>query len=168
MQVSVRDLMTFQPPAIHERASIQEATRQMLDLAVSELYVVNSTGRLLGAVSDYELLKFNLLQGDASEPVERIMSRRMLILTPDLNLDDVVGLFRESCHQRLAVTEAGRLVGQLSRRDVLRAVLVLEELRSLELDEAALRQRRIESAETQVPPRPLHLRPVDQRIRQLG
>lgn len=166
MQVSVRDLMTLQPPSIHERASLQEATRQILEQAVSELYVVDSTGRLLGAVCDYELLKAALVQSDSAQPVERFIGRRLPVLTPDMLLQDVAGLFRESCHSRIAVIEQGVLVGQLSRRDVLRAILVLEELRPL--DDAAPWQRRIESAETQVPPRPPHLRAIDQRVRQPG
>jgi len=166
MQVSVRDLMTSQPPAIHERASIQEATRQILDLAVSELYVVDSTGRLLGAVSDYELLKAMLVQSDPAQPVERFMGRRLLVLTPDMLLEDVADLFRESCHHRVPVIEQGVLIGELSRRDVLRAMLVLDELRAFETTTPS--HRRIESAEVQMPPRPLHLRPVDQRICQLG
>lgn len=128
MQVTVRDLMTTQPLTISELTSVEEATRKILERAACELYVVDDSGRLLGTISDYSLLKARMIQSDSQEPVAKFISRKMLLLTPVMRLDEVAGYFRESCYPRLAVVEDGRIVGQLARRDVLRAMVVLEEL----------------------------------------
>ena len=135
MQVTVRDLMTTQPLTISERTSVEEATRKILERAACELYVVDDSGRLLGTISDYSLLKARMIQSDSQEPVATFISRKMLLLTPDMRLDEVAGYFRESCYPRLAVIDDGRLVGQLSRRDVLRAMVVLEELATASADD---------------------------------
>ena len=174
MQVTVRDLMTSQPLTIGEQVTVEEATRKTLDLAVSELYVVDENNRLQGTVSDFALLKARLASSDPQEPVARIMSRSMLLLNPGMRLEEVVGFFRESCYPRLAVVEGGRLVGQLARRDVLRALVVLEEIslnadsdesrpclstvreESTSVDSAKV--RRLEACETIVPPQPSGLR----------
>lgn len=128
MQVTVRDLMTSQPLTVRELVTVEEVTRKILERAVCEAYVVDEDGRLLGTVSDFALLKARMIQADSQEPVTRFMSRNMLLLNPDMRLDEVAGFFRESCYPRLAVVDGGRVVGQLSRRDVLRAMIVIEEI----------------------------------------
>lgn len=172
MQVTVRDLMTSQPPTVGELTTLEEATRMVLDRALNELYVVDENGRLLGTVSDYSLLKARMIKSDAGERVSRFMSRSMLLLSPDMKLDEVSGFFRESCHSRLAVVERGRVIGQLSRRNVLRTMLVLDDqsadsndggldarVASGSVDSSTI--RRVEPIAAAVPPEPSGLRPVE-------
>lgn len=162
MQVTVRDLMTSQPLTVGEQATVDEATREILDRAANELYVVDESGRLQGVVSDFSLLKSRMMSPDSQEPVTSVMSRNMQLLTPDMQLDEVAGFFRESCCSRLAVVEGGQVVGQLSRRDVLRAMTVIQEIDSTAgsvssshpVTSSANRLHRLESAETSVPREP--------------
>lgn len=169
MQVTVRDLMTSQPLTVGELTTVEEATRKILDRAASEAYVVDKSGRLLGTVSDFELLKGRMTHSNTEEPVTRCMSRSMVLLTPDMRLDEVAGYFRESCYPRLAVVDGGRLIGQLSRRDVLRTMVVLEELATAADDDSfetaltcsgseAGRIHRVESPAETAPPTPAGLR----------
>ena len=153
MQVSVRDLMASQPATIQQHTSLAEATRTILERALPEVYVTDDSGRLLGKVSDYELLKASLMKCDTAQPVTRIMSRNLLVLRPDTPYDEIAGLFRESCHSRLPVVENGHVVGQLCRRDVLRTLLVLEEFARDDRENAeAADCLRVEGAETVSPP----------------
>lgn len=159
MQVSVRDLMTSQPPTVDELTTVEDATRLVLERALNEIYVVDDEGRLLGTVSDYELLKARILKSDSTQLVTRCMSRSMLLLAPEMMLDEVAGFFRESCYARLAVVEDGKVVGQLTRRDVLRTLLVLEELAAEEMADTCepvdgSSHIRIEAAEAVIPPMP--------------
>ncbi|NQV24844.1 MAG: CBS domain-containing protein [Rhodopirellula sp.] len=172
MQVTVRDLMTSQPLTIGEQVSVEAATRKLLERAASELYVVDENGRLLGTVSDFALLKARMISADANEPVARCMSRNMLLLKPDMRLDEVAGFFRESCYPRLAVVDGGRIIGQLSRRDVLRAIVVIEEIAVASESDCAecslpqnsfqaatgSRMHRLEQPAETVPPEPAGLR----------
>ena len=176
MQVTVRDLMTSQPLTVRELVTVEEATRKLLERAVSEVYVVDEDGRLLGTVSDFALLKARMIQADSQEPVTRFMSRNMVLLNPGMRLEEVAGYFRESCYPRLAVVEGGRVVGQLSRRDILRAMVVIEEIAMASADDdfeaAALssvaansedgRIRRLESPSATVLPEPAGLRSVSE------
>lgn len=152
MQVSVRDLMALQPATIDQHTSLAEATRLILERALPEIYVTDESGRLLGTVSDYELLKASIMNSDAAQPVTRIMSRSLLVLRPDMPFEEIAGLFRESCHARLPVIENGRVVGQLCRRDVLRTLLFLEETRKDRSECESTRRRRVEEAESVTPP----------------
>lgn len=130
MQISVRDLMSTRPVTILPSTPLEEATRILLERALDALFVCDDEGRLLGSVSDYELLKSRLLNAEPARPVEALVSCSILPLSPDLLLEEVADHFRDSCCQRMAVLEEGRLVGQLHRRDVLRALIVQRELAS--------------------------------------
>jgi predicted transcriptional regulator len=152
MQVTVRDLMTPRPATISQYATIEDAIQMVLERAIDEIYVLDEDGRLAGTVSDYVLLKSSILRSDSSQPVTRVMSRSMIVLQPESTLQEVVGLFRESCYPRLAVIENGRVVGQLCRREVLRTLVVLDDLNARHAG------RRIEPAAAETPPRPVSLR----------
>lgn len=151
MQVSVRDLMANQPATVNQHTSIAEARRIILDRALPEVYVTDDLGRLLGTVSDYELLKATIMHAEATQTVTRVMSRSMLVLRPETPFEEVAGLFRESCHARLPVVENGRVIGQLCRRDVLRTLLLLENM-AQESSTGQTARVRVEGAETQIPP----------------
>lgn len=160
MQVTVRDLMTSHPVTIGQDATLAEATAAILGNAVNELYVVADDGRLLGTVSDYELLKSSIMRTETSQSVLCVMGRNMLVLTPDMSLDTVAGLFRQSCYSQVPVVEDRQVVGQLSRRDVLRAIVVLDDLNADEETAA----HRIEAATNTVPPKPAHLKQTESRL----
>ncbi len=162
MQVTVRDLMSFEPVTIEETASIAEATNVVLTQALSEVYVRDMTGRLIGTVTDYALLKARMLQMEPTASVTRVMSRSLMVLNPSAKLEDVAGLFRDSCHSRVAVVENGRLVGQVSRRDVLRAMQVLAQQQA-NMDAI----RRIEPTETTLPGKPQFLNETCKSITQM-
>jgi CBS domain-containing protein len=148
MQISVRDLMSTRPVTVSASTSLEEATQIVLERALDALCVCDDDGRLLGTVSDYELLKSRLLNSDMDQPIGPIVSCSVITLAPDMLLEEVAGFFRNSCHQRLAVLESGRLVGQLHRRDVLRALVIA---RQIEADRQTVR---IEEAERNVPSAP--------------
>lgn len=157
MQVTVRDLMTSQPLTVSEQATVAEATGMILDRAVNELYVVDGDDRLLGMVSDFALLKARMVNCDRDESVTRYISRKMQLLTPDMRLEEVAGFFRESYCPRLAVVEDGHIIGQLSRRDILRAMVVVEQIAlesTADHEAVAAKMCRFESPEEVVPPQP--------------
>lgn len=149
MQISVRDLMSTRPVTVIASTTLEEATRIVLERALDSICVCDEDGRLLGTVSDYELLKSRLLNTEPDQSIGPIFSCSVITLTPDMLLDEVAGFFRDSCHQRLAVLERGRLVGQLHRCDVLRALVIA---RQLDADRQTVR---IEEAERNVPSAPV-------------
>lgn len=152
MRITVRDLMTLSPITVDATATIGETIAIVLDGAIGEVYVCDDDGRLLGAVTDYALLKAQLAQTDPTDPVERIMSRNFLMLHPDALIEQVAGQFRESSQSRVAVVEQGRVIGQLGRGSVLRAMLFLDGI-----PREPIAQHRIEPAEQSMPQKPTYL-----------
>jgi Mg/Co/Ni transporter MgtE len=122
MQITVQQVMTPCPAAIFEGSTIDEALDRLLAQNASEIYVTDAAGCLLGVVPDYELLKVQLAQTGGVAPISSLMSRSLLTTEPRRAVAALAPAFRESFCRKAAVVEAGLLVGQIDRRDVLRAL----------------------------------------------
>lgn len=97
------------------------ALERLLEEGATEVYVVGDDQRLLGIVPDYELLKARLNGTWTELTVEQVMSRRMLCFTADTTVAEALRSFREGQHSRAAIVDDGRLCGQVTRTDLLRA-----------------------------------------------
>ncbi len=121
MQAVVGDVMSREIQTISRTISVYEALRLLVHRGVEELYVTDAEQRLIGILPDYELLKHQLSEpSDPQVTVERLMSRRFLVVAPATPLGVALRYLRESFHRRLAVVEGMQVVGQISRIDVLR------------------------------------------------
>ncbi len=128
MQVKVSDLMTRELARVSEKTSFQEGMEILLKQEASQIYVTDERDYLLGVVPDYELLKANLSRIPADASIETFISRDVATTSPETQITEILPLFRDGCHQQLAVIEQGRLVGQVTRRDVLRLLTTLKAL----------------------------------------
>ena len=131
MENTIRELMTTDPATVRQGATIDEAMAILLEKDAAEVYVTDVAGRLQGVVPDYELLKARMAQTSGQEPIEKLMSQNVATVHPDSPVDAIMAPCRESCRRVIAVCEAGRLIGQVGRRDVLR---LIESLRSDKLE----------------------------------
>ena len=124
MQFTVRDLMTARPCAVETSMSMGDVLNLLLQEGISEVYVTDRSGKLVGVVPDYSLLKAQLNRVSEKTPVDTLMSRNVQMVHPNTTASEIVSVFRESRFRRLAVVEEGRLVGQIARRDLMRLLCV--------------------------------------------
>ena len=132
MQITVKDLMTARPCAAEISTTIGEVLNLLLREGISEVYITDGSGMLVGVVPDYSLLKAQLNRISQNSPVETLMSRSVQMVHPNTATSEIVSVFRESRFRRLAVVEEGRLVGQISRRDLMRLLCVQDLLEDSE------------------------------------
>ncbi|MBM84340.1 MAG: hypothetical protein CMJ78_27615 [Planctomycetaceae bacterium] len=123
MDVLVRELMTCDPMTIQDSMPLKVAAELLVQEGLSLLYVVDKDDRLVGVVSDYELLKIEFAYGDRNQPVSTVMSRSPLTFTPDDGATAAACIFRDGRYTEGIVLEDGHPVGQIHRRDVLRMMV---------------------------------------------
>jgi CBS domain-containing protein len=128
MSLRVQDLMSWHPPAIASTGTIDEGLALMLRDESPDLYVVHAGGQLAGVVPDFAFLKARLTKTPGNMAITTIMSRSLAAVTPDMPLAEILPLFREGRYQRVAVEDRGRLVGVISRSEILRIMVVAEQL----------------------------------------
>jgi CBS domain-containing protein len=126
--LTARDLMTTHLLTFHPKQTILSAMHSLLKRGVSGGPVVDSENVLVGVLSELDCLRmlasdeFYLDDQEEGALVERYMTRDGRTIPPDLGIYGISHYFLTGAIRRLPVIENGRLIGQVSRRDVLRGM----------------------------------------------
>lgn len=174
MQAS--DVMTIGAATIRPDAPIEEAARLMLDHRISGLPVIDDAGKLVGMVTEGDLLRGPGSDGGGErhgglqtllgpkEPdgrpglpplatVADVMSRPPVTVMENTPVHEVVATLQRHGIKRVPVTREGRVVGIVSRADLLRQLARLaEEMPSANAEDRALRQRVVDRLEREPKP----------------
>ena len=164
-QIPVQDLMNLRIPTVLETASLNDAAVALLEHDSSEVYVVSSSGVLLGIVPEYEVLKAHLCGTALTESITSLISRTPQTVSPHVSAVEVASLFREGFRSSLAVVDAkGRLLGQIKRREILWLLTTLGRLRRESAEDLASDAAAVPKSGESVPePNFLRRRQADQR-----
>ena len=158
------DLMTRDIVTVGPETPLADAIRLMLEHRVSGLPVVDGTGQLVGLLTEGDLLhraetgtdavrlgwlQALLARGRMAEhyahthgrKVQDAMTRDVLTVGEASPLDDVVRIMETRHVRRVPVVEGGRLVGIVSRSDLVRALgALLERPAGPDKDDGAIRE----------------------------
>jgi len=121
----VKDIMTTSVITVPHHAEVDVAIELILAQKVSALAVVDSNGTLLGVLSEFDLLELccKLADSDAAmHPCSEYMTSPVKSVSPHASIDVVAKIFQAASIRRLFVTEGDKLVGVISRRDLLRYI----------------------------------------------
>ncbi len=116
---TARDLMSAPIRTIRPETTIAEAQRILLRYGHSGLPIVNLTDTLVGIISRRDL-DIALHHGFSHAPVKGYMTTKVRTITPDTTLPEIEALMVTYDIGRLPVLAAGKLVGIVTRTDVLR------------------------------------------------
>ena len=118
--IMAKRLVTFQPD-MHVRAAIES----LLKHKISGAPVVDENGTLIGVLSEIDCMPTiiqDLYYSDSGGSVGDFMSTELTTVNSEMGLVDLAGFFQKKHFRRLPVVDNGILVGQVSRRDVLKAI----------------------------------------------
>jgi CBS domain-containing protein len=142
--MKVRDVMTSPVVTAKLDSSLLEAGELMLKHDISGLPAVDKEGRLVGLITERDFLRppgsgpdykrprwFQVLVGQAEDGFHRQAARKVadvmtpnpVTITEDTPLDQVVGRMDRLDLHRLPVIRGAKLVGIISRADLLRALV---------------------------------------------
>lgn len=114
-----RKLVTFGP-----NDNVVAAMSALLDAKISGAPVVDADGRLVGILSEVDMMEVVIQDSYYNENtgvVSQYMQHNVDTVEPETDIYTVAKRFRQEHRRRFPVVKNGRLVGQISRRDVLRA-----------------------------------------------
>lgn len=127
MKPKVDEMMDSETHAVSLDLPIRDAIDVLVDEGVTGIPVLSPTGQVLGVLSEEHCLKL-IAEGDADydEPkgtVAAYFDTNVPQVSPDMDIYYVAGMFlREQHLRRFPVVDNGKLVGVITRKDVLRAL----------------------------------------------
>jgi CBS domain-containing protein len=144
--MNAADVMTSDVLTLNAEASVLDAARTMLRNRVSGMPVVDWNGKLVGMLTEGDLLRraetgterhrshwLELLLGPGraaadytvahARKVSEVMTDQVISIAPDATLEQAVATMERHKVKRLPVVAGGKLVGIVSRADFLRALI---------------------------------------------
>ncbi len=121
----IRDYMATALVTVTPDTEILRAARLLVDNNIGGAPVVDAGGGLAGILTEKDFMRVVLnasYYADYGGRVADYMTTTVETIGPDESVVAVAKRFMESPYHRYPVLDNGRLVGQVSRRDLLRAL----------------------------------------------
>jgi CBS domain-containing protein len=146
--ISARDVMTTPATYVMDQTPIQEVARLLLREGISAAPVLNEGGHLVGIVSEGDLVRrrsglsndrrswwLDLFEADTRHNqqflnylqhhglrAQDVMTRDVVAVTEDTPISLIADLLERHQIKRVPVTSAGKVIGIVSRADLLKAI----------------------------------------------
>lgn len=143
--MQAKDVMTAGLVKIGPGAAVADAAKLMVENRISALPVVDDTGKLVGIVSEGDLMRriemgtekrrpwwLALVAGDETlardfakahgQQIKDVMTREVVTATEDWTIDRIARTLEEHQVKRVIVVRQGKPVGVVSRADLLRVL----------------------------------------------
>lgn len=131
-QILVSDYMTTKLITFKPEQSVQEVIETLIKNRISGGPVVNEKNELIGIISEGDCIKhiseskYYNMPMDRSHSVENNMITEVETIDKDMNIFDAANKFISSRRRRFPIVENGKLIGQISQKDVLKAALKMK------------------------------------------
>jgi len=136
-QLTVRDVMTDHPRTVLAETPLKEAARTMVRAGLGALPVIDDQRRVVGMVSEREVIRHllttqvfsgtdvrsSLSPLSGPRTVRDVMSRQVMCVAPEQPIAEVASLMSNKDVDRVPVVREGQLVGFLTRGDIVRKLI---------------------------------------------
>lgn len=118
----VRNFMSSLTISLSPETRIDDAENLLWESQLSDVYVVNTEGSLIGVVPDYDFLKWRSINLCGTGRLSAIMSPVSIALSIDDPIEKAVSLLCKNIHSRVPVVDQKKLVGAVDRRCIARGL----------------------------------------------
>ena len=159
-----RDVMTAPVVSVTPATRTRDAIELMLTHHLSGLPVLDEQGKLVGVLSEGDLIRrselgtekhrsrfiaFILGPGRAAHDytkshsrfVRGVMTEEVIAVAEDTSIEEIVGLMEKHAIKRMPVMRGEDIVGMVSRSDLLRALVAASRRRDVTMTDEAIRER---------------------------
>lgn len=116
---TAKEIMTAKVVTVNPSTSVEDAARLLVRRKISGVPVVDEKDKtkVVGILTEADLLAAPA----GAKTVNDVMKKRVVSVCPDSSVDEVADVLVKKKIKRVPVIDAGKLVGIVSRIDVLRA-----------------------------------------------
>jgi CBS domain-containing protein len=120
-----RDIMKTEVVTVKRQVPIYEAIRLLVETNVTGLPVINEDMTIAGILSEKDVLALLYNIEDREGRVEDFMTKGVVSFNQDDSLVDIAECLIENSFRRVPITSQGKLVGIISRKDIVAYILKL-------------------------------------------
>ncbi len=114
-----RDIMTHRVYTTTPQATVQEVAQLLTRERISGVPVVNPDGKLIGIVTEADIIAKTTA---SNLHAKDIMSSEVIVVGEDTPVSEIARLLTDKKIKRVPVVHEGRLIGIVSRADIVYAV----------------------------------------------
>ena len=118
MNLTAREIMTTAVVTVSPDTSVDDLAKLLADNNISGVPVVDYLGQVVGIVTEADILTSR----PGNRTVQSVMTREVVAVSVDETLQEIAFLLSMRRINRVPVLEEGKLVGIISRADVVRAL----------------------------------------------
>lgn len=111
-----RDIMTKEVIAVSPTIAVKEFARTLIRNRISGAPVVDKKGKIVGVVSETDIVF------KRGKQVKDIMSKKVISVSEETTVEEIATLMTTHKVRRMPVMSGGKLVGIVSRADIVRAI----------------------------------------------
>ena len=169
--MQARDVMTTNVITVTPETTVREVAQCLLERSISAVPVVDADGKLLGIVSEGDLMRrsetgterkpswwldmVSSTEDQAREYVKThgtrardVMTKNLITVAEDASLEEIATVLEKHHIKRVPVVKDGRVVGIVSRANLLRGLIAAQQQTAVSTpDDRALREAVIKAIE---------------------
>jgi CBS domain-containing protein len=116
---TLRDIMTKDVETVTLKDNVYEVAVKMRDWNVGVIPVVDENQNVIGVITDRDIVIRGIAEKrTGSAEVEQVMTRDVIMGTPDMTVDEAAKIMAKHQIRRLPVVENGKLVGIVALGDM--------------------------------------------------
>lgn len=120
-KILVSDIMSKDLVTVHLDSSIYDCAKQMKKHGISSVIVINERRKLIGVVTKTDLISTFLVQSSASLQISKIMTKKVISVSPDESIFEVESVLFNNEIRRMIVVKNQSPVGIITYRDFIPA-----------------------------------------------
>ena len=123
--LKAKDVMTKDVITISPDVTLKDAIELLLEKKISGMPVVDKKGKMIGIISEKDILNFAFSGNLSITKVSEAMSKNIISFPPNEDVDSIALTISENQFRRVPIIQEGKVVGIVSRRDIIRVSLSL-------------------------------------------
>ena len=127
--LNVSAVMTKDPVTVGVDVPVYEAMKLLVEKNVTGLPVVDAQGKLVGVITEKDMLRLLYQEAVRENRVEDFMTRDVVAFTTSDSVVDVCECLIQNSFRRVPIVEEGRLVGIVSRSDLIKCILEIRRVK---------------------------------------
>jgi CBS domain-containing protein len=123
--LKAKDIMSQTVTTIRSDGTLLDAIQLLVCKEISGLPVVNEQGKMIGIITEKDILNFVYSVNLKNTRVADVMSKEVVSFSPETSVDTIALAVGQNKFRRVPIVDGDKVVGIVSRRDIIRSALDL-------------------------------------------